>query len=667
MHLGAYEILNPLGEGATARVFRGRDNRGHEVAIKCLELSSASEVSRFEREAALLSELSAVEGILPILATGRTPSGQPYVVTPLLAEGTLANRLEGGPLAVAEAVGIATRLAKALGEAHRRGIVHRDVKPENVLFQDGQALLADLGLAKHLTDRADNASLTQTGELRGSLPYIAPEQANDAKRAGPPADVYALGTLLFECLTGTTPFDLGSPGSTGDLLRELRPEAPRALTNVVVRCLRHDPKERYPDGTALEVALSGGSSRGPRFALGALALLLGGLGAGALLNGGWGSEDPGTPSPSASTSKPSPAPTRPLAARATELSNQSPLPWRALSDLLTPAIGRDEHRQTLLDCAKLLERDAFARAARGGPLDPSVDEELVAAIRLLDLEPSVARRLSLRRARWLRQRGWSAEALAALEGLRRDGPLGLEVRLLEAKLLRKTAGRDETRALLVKLSQEDEGGRIGRLARATWLAIDWRYPESSKIAADLKAENPKDAEALHLLSVAHAWKGNPEKALSFLESERETWPDSALIARVRGKALSRLKRSEEALAAYGAAITLKQPKLNLGALCDRGRYLTRLGRYAEARADFDAGVAADDVDALLFRGLLSWVEKDRARARADWKAAHQRSPQWYVRRMPDLPWRLWRELSETAGIPLPRGLHRRLREAEKKR
>jgi hypothetical protein len=196
-----------------------------------------------------------------------------------LARGSLKARLvRTGRLAVGDAVALGDELARALGRAHERGIVHRDVKPENILFaDDGRALIADLGLAKHFLRASpggrQSVSLSQSGDLIGSAGYMPLEQMNDTKSVGPPADVFALGAVLYECLAGVPAF----PGGTRlaimqrvsehelEPLRHHCPGVPRGLEDVIARAMAPRPEERFADGWALARALVAEKpARGPR-------------------------------------------------------------------------------------------------------------------------------------------------------------------------------------------------------------------------------------------------------------------------------------------------------------------------------------------------------------------------------------------------------------------
>src|SRR5205807_2520389 len=195
MNLGPYEVLGELGRGGMGVVLRARGANG-EVAIKLLPARWAVDRARFERERRLLAALGEADGFVPLLDAGESPHGA-WFVMPLIGGGTLRERLGRGPLTVMETVELGRILATAVGAAHARGIVHRDLKPENVLFtKDGRALVSDLGLAKHYDLDAPGSgrsvSLSKTGETRGTVGYMAPEQLDDAKNAGPQADVFAL-------------------------------------------------------------------------------------------------------------------------------------------------------------------------------------------------------------------------------------------------------------------------------------------------------------------------------------------------------------------------------------------------------------------------------------------------------------------------------------------
>ncbi|MEZ0227655.1 MAG: serine/threonine-protein kinase, partial [Planctomycetota bacterium] len=200
--VGPYEIVAPLGTGGAGTVFRARSADGREVAVKLLHRSDTEAFARFDRERRLLAELGEAQGFVPLLDAGAS-GGVPYIVMPLLAGGTLRKRLEGGALSIEETVRLGAELARALGRAHARGVVHRDVKPENVLFaHPTRPLVADLGLGKHFAHEGlgRSASLSQTGAFKGTAGYMPPEQTRDTKSVGPPADVFALGAILHECL-----------------------------------------------------------------------------------------------------------------------------------------------------------------------------------------------------------------------------------------------------------------------------------------------------------------------------------------------------------------------------------------------------------------------------------------------------------------------------------
>jgi WD40 repeat protein len=288
--LGDYAIEGELGRGGMGVVYRGRSPQGRVVAVKLLLAAQSREsVDRFQRETRLLGSLGEAQGFVPLLDSGSSPQG-PFLVMPFLPGGTLRDRLARGPLDVATVSSIALALARALGAAHAQGIVHRDLKPENVLFteegREGRPLLADLGLAKHFArDSALSISLSKTGELRGTVGYMAPEQMNDTKNVGPACDVFALGAIVYECLAGTPPFLADTPHATLALtaagkfvpLRKHRPDVPARLAQTIERALAPDSTRRFSDGAAfanaLQAAASAPSGR-PRPGMLALALLV---------------------------------------------------------------------------------------------------------------------------------------------------------------------------------------------------------------------------------------------------------------------------------------------------------------------------------------------------------------------------------------------------------
>ena len=266
--IGPYETLGELGRGGMGIVYRARSPDGRLVAVKVVVTQDPETLLRFEREQRLQGALDERAGFVPLLDSGRTAHG-PFLVMPLLGGGTLRERLDGGRLGIDESVELARSLARSVGMAHRLGIVHRDLKPENVIFtEEGRPLVADLGLGKHFVHGGVRASrsvsLSASAQILGTAGYLAPEQIDDSKTVGPPADVFALGAILYECLSGQRVFD--AVGAVARLvqttegrivpLRKLRPEVPEKLAAAVHRALAADSRDRFPGALALLDALA---------------------------------------------------------------------------------------------------------------------------------------------------------------------------------------------------------------------------------------------------------------------------------------------------------------------------------------------------------------------------------------------------------------------------
>jgi eukaryotic-like serine/threonine-protein kinase len=256
---GRYELHALIGEGTFGRVYRGRDRRlAREVAVKVIKPWWAEDpewARSFEREAQLLASISD-PGIIQIFDVGSAPEGL-YYVAELVDGESLASRLRRGRVAAPEACRIAILLARALARAHSQRVVHRDVKPANVLITpDGQVKVGDFGVARLAEGSSEEALAT----VAGTPGYMAPEQAR-GDRTSPATDVYGVGVILYEMLAGRAPFEGSSAVELAlhhlhDPPPALLPETPTVLAAVVERALVKDPADRFRDGHELEVALA---------------------------------------------------------------------------------------------------------------------------------------------------------------------------------------------------------------------------------------------------------------------------------------------------------------------------------------------------------------------------------------------------------------------------
>jgi tRNA A-37 threonylcarbamoyl transferase component Bud32 len=254
-----YAILKVLGDGGMARVYLARDDvLGRDVALKVLKERYAEDelfVERFRREAQSAASLNH-PGVVQVYDQGRTEDGAYFIAMEYVPGGTLKERIaRRGPLDPSEAAAIASRVADALAEAHRSGIVHRDVKPQNVLLtKTGEAKVADFGIALAASSR----TMTEPGVILGTASYMSPEQVR-GERVGPQGDLYSLGVVLYEMLTGGLPYEASDPIATAmkhverppPHPRESNPAVPEELDALVVRLLAKDPEKRYPGAAEL--------------------------------------------------------------------------------------------------------------------------------------------------------------------------------------------------------------------------------------------------------------------------------------------------------------------------------------------------------------------------------------------------------------------------------
>ena len=441
--IGPYLVEAELGRGGMGRVVRAQHPRlGISVAIKELTDLDPETLARFEREAEVLGRLSH-PGIVRVHEFGHSRAGRPYLVLELCEGADLKERLrEVGHFEPQVAAELVIAIANAVQAAHQAGVVHRDLKPANVLLIDGCPKVTDFGLAR----TSAGGSLTGTGVVMGTPAYMSPEQIEDPRQADARSDVYSLGVILYELLSGRTPWIAPTPlALLNQVLHEapapLPRELPAPLRAVVAGAMSRDPGERFPSAAAFRAALEAACARAePRSSRSRVWL---GLALGAGLTGLIGAALIGAQAPAPSPVAPSRAEPSPEAPSAP--AGQSELErWKALAARLAslddaPALAELEGFQAsdpAVEGARELARlERLARLTRyeealalgrrllgGGGRSPAEEVRL-----LLELV-GVCDRLEFYGPRSADARAWGARAV---ELSAPDSPLGLAARALE--------------------------------------------------------------------------------------------------------------------------------------------------------------------------------------------------------------------------------------------
>ena len=262
---GDYTVEALLGQGGMGEVYRIRGENGATFAVKVMKPPEGEEEHEFRRRFAREAEIAMKvnhRNLIKVYDVGEDPeTGLCYIIMDYVPGGSVAQKLKAqGRLSIETALTVAIKIAAALSKAHKAGVVHRDIKPDNIMFdEDGTPKLADLGIAK-FEDGREVTQLTSTGVVIGTPAYMAPEQMLDSHNVTPKADIYSLGMVLYEMLTGERPHgdssvvELMSKALKGEELRdvrELRPEVPDALARVIRQMCARNPGERPADAQAV--------------------------------------------------------------------------------------------------------------------------------------------------------------------------------------------------------------------------------------------------------------------------------------------------------------------------------------------------------------------------------------------------------------------------------
>ena len=586
---GPWEVLGELGRGGFGVVLRARRADGLEAALKVLtEPLDAESRLRFERELRILGGLSH-PSLVRVLDHGLTGQGLAWLALELLPGGTLADRVaRQGPLDPAATIALGRALASALGALHAAGVVHRDVKPENVLFDAGGApRLVDLGLGRGFLPGASR--LTATGALLGTPATMAPEQVR-GETVGPPADVWSLGATLYLALTGQAPF--GAPSALAAMARVLEAEpappsalragVPQDLEALLLRCLEKDPARRPADGTALDRELARlawpGPPRPARSRRASTALAAGLLAIGLVVLAAL-SRRPGTVS---ATAQPHPA----------VASTALTAPPRAPS------------------AAEELERYRQHVAALDLPA------ALAASERALLLEPDLAA-AHLARADALLILSRSEEALASYDrALALGAGAGAYLGHSQARVdLGDLPGAMADLDLAVRLAPQDPRVLFNRGLLHT------RTREYQAALADAEqglALAPEDPSLLGLRADALAALGRREEALAAYRQVARVGPLGEDHEHNLGRVLQELGRSEEASAHLSRAIELTGGRRASPYLLRAEARLT-LGDDTGALQDLDHAVLAEPrlAEAWLRRGAFRREQGHLPQALAD--------------------------------------------------
>ncbi len=595
--IGAYEIVGPLGSGGMGEVYRARDTRlGRAVAIKFVSSDLAADAvstERLAREARLTSSLNH-PNIVTVYDVGET-DGRPFIVMELISGRSLHDKLDGGRLKAKEAADIGAQVAEGLAAAHEAGVVHRDLKPRNVMLtEDGRAKIVDFGLGKGALPAAgaddtttDGQVLTDTHAIVGTAGYMAPEQVS-GRPVDHRTDQFAHGAMMYEMLTGRRAFRRDTPVQTMAAILDAEPpglasaapETPSPLVTVVERCLAKDPAGRYDstrdlarDLQDMRLALSPGSrsshsvprppARGRGGWLAAAAVLV----VAAVLSvaaPGW---------------------------------LQSLLPEDDVDPVseARALLARYDRRDNVDRAVELL-----AAAVAAGATDASVQASLAEAYwRQYEhsRDPALIDRASEACAEAIRLDETEAKAHVVLAVInhgqgRYNGALGEADRAIALDAGLSAAHRERGRALL-GLGRRDEARDA--LLRAVELG-------------------PEDWTAHNWLGAYYFSAGKIEDAARAFERALALAPDNTRAYNNLGGAFQRLERFDEAAAMFERSATLGQ---NASAFSNLGTLYYERGRYAEAAQAFERAVVLPGAAFRHWRNLGSaayWAPGLRARA-----------------------------------------------------
>jgi len=519
VQIGPYVIQDELARGGQGVVYRAQDTRlNRSVVLKLLQTDSEHQTRRLLREAQAMARLRHPH-LVPLHETGEH-EGKPYLVLPFVSGESLQERLErGGPLPLEDALRFTAEVGQALGAAHAEGLVHRDVKPANVLVDEqDRALLTDFGLVKQVgPGRAESLSLSVRGHFLGTPGYWPPEQAyGDHDKVGPAADVYALGALLYALLTGRAPREaqniqaaLYAFQTPVEPISGFRENVPRWVERLVRACFEAERAQRPALAVVLR-ALEEQAFEGHRVSASSASRYVAGVGAALALTAGlialavgWGSRTPPGPSagpapvPSVDDPEPQPAVDPPpsetpqtarerLATIGARLANHR-APLRAEeADRLTRE--RDELRERVgRDLADAL----LAREVPPADLE-TVEANLDGVERALDPRQGLLLASQKYRARFEAEGDPSALRLARVCGLEahRLGSAGAYFDLYRCALLDSALSEDERAALADELLRRGaEAGATSAVAtRATHFYAVAREGGSPEALADLSRE-----------------------------------------------------------------------------------------------------------------------------------------------------------------------------------